>query len=127
MANWDKLNKEFYDRLNDMTDIEWNNWYNNLKIKRSMKTQEQCRMTKDVVKTTYIPNKQTALSVDILIPKNTNVEINYAGSKKEFMCDSVEILIGIGKDYTAYLTMDIEAFEALQIGELITILPFAEE
>ena len=120
MANWEKLNKEFYDKLNNMTYEDWNNWYNNLKIKRSMKTQKQCRMTKDVVKTTYIPLEQTKLAVDIFIPKNSHVEINHKGAKKEFMCDSVEILIGIGKDNTAYLTMDIEAFKALQIGTLIT-------
>ena len=127
MANWTKLNKEFYDRLNNMTDTEWDKWYNNLKIKRSMETQEQCRMTKDVVKTVYIPHTHDKLGINIHIPENATIEINKAGAKKEYLIDSVEIIFGIGKDFVGYITMDAESYKALKNGEPITILPFTEE
>lgn len=85
-----------------------------------MKTQEEKRMTKDVGITNYIPHSKTDLGIEITIPKNATVEINESGLKKEFYVETVELLIGIGKNNTASLIMDIEAFEALKNGELLT-------
>ena len=34
MANWEKLSKEFDDKLNSMTKEDWDNWYVNVEQKR---------------------------------------------------------------------------------------------
>ena len=34
MANWEKLSKEFDDKLNSMTKEDWDNWYKNVEQKR---------------------------------------------------------------------------------------------
>ena len=36
MANWDKLNKEFDAILNNISDEEWNDWYNNIDAQKDM-------------------------------------------------------------------------------------------
>ena len=36
MANWDKLNKEFDVILNNISDEEWNDWYNNIDAQKDM-------------------------------------------------------------------------------------------
>lgn len=36
MANWDKLNKEFDAILNNISDEEWNDWYNNIDAQKEM-------------------------------------------------------------------------------------------
>lgn len=36
MANWDKLNKEFDEILNNISDEEWNDWYNNIDRQKDM-------------------------------------------------------------------------------------------
>ena len=41
--------------------------------------------------------------------------------KKEFFTDTIEMIIGIGKNHTASLTMDVDAWEALKNGEEINI------
>lgn len=85
-----------------------------------METQRGIKMVKDVVKTKSIDLAVTELGVMINIPENTEVQINESGLKKEYFTQSVEVLIGIGKDNTASLIMDIEAFKALKNGELLT-------
>lgn len=40
MANWNKLNKEFDNVINNLTDKDWNDWYDNIdKQKESCKIQ----------------------------------------------------------------------------------------
>lgn len=36
MANWDKLNEEFDAILNNISDEEWNDWYNNIEAQKDM-------------------------------------------------------------------------------------------
>jgi len=36
MANWDILNKEFDAILNNISDEEWNDWYNNIDSQKEM-------------------------------------------------------------------------------------------
>ena len=36
MANWDKLNKEFDAILDNISDQEWNDWYNNIDAQKEM-------------------------------------------------------------------------------------------
>lgn len=44
-----------------------------------------------------------------------------AGSKREWFVPTVEVVIGIGKDHVAYLTMDDDAWKALKKGQKINI------
>ena len=36
MANWDILNKEFDDILNNISDDDWSDWFNNLDAQKEM-------------------------------------------------------------------------------------------
>lgn len=40
MANWNKLNKEFYSVLNDISDVDWDNWMNQRDAKKAMRRLE---------------------------------------------------------------------------------------
>jgi hypothetical protein len=61
------------------------------------------------------------LGKGILIPMTAILTENKAGMKREYAVDTVEVLIGIGKDHTASLIMDYEALKALQSGGEISI------
>ena len=37
MANWEKLNKEFYDVLESFTDIQWDEWMDSRATKKAMR------------------------------------------------------------------------------------------
>lgn len=74
-------------------------------------------MDKDVSSTEYTPLQIANFTVNMAIPNNAVVHINKPGLIKEFFVESVEVTIGIGKDHTASLIMDIEAFAALKKGE----------
>lgn len=78
------------------------------------------RMTKDVCSTEYNFKEEQKFGVNMAIPNNAIVEIHNAGTKREYFTESIEVLIGIGKDYTASLIMDLEAFNELKKGKPIT-------
>ena len=61
------------------------------------------------------------LGKGITIPMTAILIENKSGMKREYAVDTVEVLIGIGKDHTASLIMDSEALKALQAGEEINI------
>ncbi len=63
----------------------------------------------------------TRLGREIKISPKANITVNKPGFKTEFFVETVNVLIGIGKDWTADLIMDIEAWEALNRGEKISI------
>lgn len=55
------------------------------------------------------------------IGARSKVAINKAGFTLTHYNPTVDVLIGIGKDYVARLIMDVEAWEALKNGEPIDI------
>lgn len=61
------------------------------------------------------------LGREIKISPKSSIAINTAGFTTEFFVDTVSVLIGIGKDYTADLIMTKEAWYALNNGEKINI------
>lgn len=61
------------------------------------------------------------LGTEIKISPKANITINSAGFKTEFFVETVNVLIGIGKDHTADLIMTKDAWEALNSGEKIDI------
>lgn len=61
------------------------------------------------------------LGKEIHIPANAEMTVNKAGQSTTWYVDNVEILIGIGKDHTATLTMGREAHVALMAGEKLQI------
>ncbi len=40
MANWEKLDKQFYDLMNSFTDIAWETWMDNRAAKKAMREME---------------------------------------------------------------------------------------
>lgn len=66
------------------------------------------------------------LGKEIKISPKSYVELIGPGFKKECFTDTVMITIGIGKDHTASLVMDDEAWEALKSGEKIHISTLKE-
>lgn len=40
MANWEKLNKEFDDVFDNISDQEWSDWYNNIDAQKEMYQKE---------------------------------------------------------------------------------------
>lgn len=61
------------------------------------------------------------LGKEIKISPKANITVNKAGFKTEFFTETVNVCIGIGKDYTADLIMTKDAWKALQKGEKISI------
>ena len=61
------------------------------------------------------------LGAEVKISPKSNVCVNRSGYKMEFFVDSVSLVIGIGKDHSAELVMDKEAWEALKNGAKIDI------
>lgn len=44
MADWDKLKKEYYDLVNNMSDKDWNKWYNNRhKVNKQLEEEYQIK------------------------------------------------------------------------------------
>ena len=58
---------------------------------------------------------------EVKITPKANAIVRKPGAELTFHGESVEVLVGIGKNHTAFLVMDIEAWEALQAGEPVTI------
>jgi len=59
------------------------------------------------------------LGREIKISPKTLVSINNPGYKKEYFTHTVEVIIGIGKNNTASILMDIDTWEALKNGDEI--------
>jgi hypothetical protein len=59
------------------------------------------------------------LGKKIVFPANTGVQLNQEGFKQEWAVKTISIIIGIGRDNTAELIMDLEAWEALKSGQEI--------
>ena len=66
------------------------------------------------------------LGEEIKISPKSKVNINKPGYKVEYFTPTVEVLIGIGKDNTATLIMDEDAWKALKAGEPIDITTLKE-
>jgi hypothetical protein len=62
-----------------------------------------------------------ALGKEVRISPKANLTVNVAGFSVKYYVETVEVLIGIGKDHTASLIMDIDAWKALNAGEEISI------
>jgi hypothetical protein len=71
--------------------------------------------------TNYPLTKPSRLGREIKISPKAHIDVIEAGYKTEFGVPIIEVLIGIGKDHTASLIMDTEAWEALRAGEKINI------
>ena len=61
------------------------------------------------------------LGQEITIPANAKMIVNKAGISTQWYVDSVEMLIGIGKDHTATLIMDRQSHKALLDGAKLHI------
>lgn len=61
------------------------------------------------------------LGREIKISPKAKIDLNSPGYSVRYHVETVSILIGIGKDHTADLTMDIESWQALNSGETIHI------
>jgi len=61
------------------------------------------------------------LGRELKISDNSLVTENSSGYNIEYCVDTIEVLIGIGKDHTASLIMDKEAWEVFKSGENIHI------
>lgn len=67
------------------------------------------------------PNNHGELGRELRIGKKSHVYVNNPGFKVEYFVPSVELLFGIGKNHTASIIMDTDAWEALQKGEETSI------
>jgi len=61
------------------------------------------------------------LGKEIKISPKSHVCVNRSGYRMEFFFETVSVIIGIGKDHSAELVMDKEAWEALKGGAKIDI------
>jgi hypothetical protein len=69
----------------------------------------------------YVIDKFSNLGREIKISPKANVSVNKKGFKTEFYVETINVVIGIGRDHTADLIMSVEAWEALNKGEEIKI------
>lgn len=67
-----------------------------------------------------------SLGRELKISPKTHVCINKPGYKQEFFAESVSLVIGIGKNHTADITMSKEAWEAFKSGEEVSITTLKE-
>lgn len=72
------------------------------------------------------PENFGALGKQIKIGAKSNISVNKPGYKCEWFVPTVEVLIGIGKDHTAHLLMDTDAWKALKKGSKIHITTVQE-
>ena len=61
------------------------------------------------------------LGKEIRISPKANISVNKPGFKTEFFVESVDVLIGIGKDHAADLIMSKDSWEALLAGAEVSI------
>jgi hypothetical protein len=86
-----------------------------------MKETEIRRMDKITSRTDQVIKTFGRLGRELRISPKANVTVNKAGHKKEFFVETIDVIIGIGNDFTASLVMDIDAWEAFKKGEKIHI------
>lgn len=67
------------------------------------------------------PENYGSLGKRIEIGSKACVSKNKAGFKIEYFTPTIQVLIGIGKDHTAYLIMDEDAWKALKKDNKISI------
>ncbi len=67
-----------------------------------------------------------SLGRELKISPKSHITVNKPGYKQEFFVESVSLLVGIGKDHTADITMSKEAWEAFKAGEEIEITTLKE-
>jgi hypothetical protein len=63
----------------------------------------------------------TPLGRELKISPKALLSVNSPGYKKEIFVESVQLMIGIGKDHTADLIMPKDSWEAFLAGEEISI------
>jgi hypothetical protein len=88
MANWDILNKEFDAILNNISDEEWNDWYNNIDSQKEM-CQKQMLLEAKMQSEKIIFNKlfgnliinETLESKAIVNSSNIQITGNFSESK----------------------------------------------
>jgi hypothetical protein len=71
-------------------------------------------------------NKFDKLGKEIKISPKACAMVCKPGFTTEYFVDTVNVLVGIGKDHTADLTMTRDAWEALKQGEEVTITTLEE-
>ena len=57
----------------------------------------------------------------IEIGSTSYLSVNKPGFKKEYFTPTIQLLIGIGKNHTATLVMDTDAWKALKEGQKVSI------
>lgn len=70
MANWDKLNTEFYNVLNTFSDEDWNNWESNRASKKEMRRLEmllKAKQQEEKIKLSQIVSQAIETIPDIFI------------------------------------------------------------
>lgn len=90
----------------------------NLNIKVKMVSEDDSKTTRTYKQTI---TQFTSLGKEIKVSPKSHICINEPGYVQEFFVESVSVLIGIGKDHTADITMTKDAWEALKRGEEVTI------
>ena len=71
--------------------------------------------------TNYPLTRPSRLGREIKITPKAHILVMEPGFKVEYGVGIIEVCIGIGKDHTASLLMDVDAWEALKAGESINI------
>lgn len=69
----------------------------------------------------YEIEKISSLGKEIKISPKSHMTINKPGYKSEYFVETVNVVIGIGKDHTADLVMSKDSWEALLKGEKVHI------
>jgi hypothetical protein len=86
------------------------------KLKKKIKIEPSVRSI-----TKAYPENFGALGKRIEFGAKSKVTFNSPGMEVKFFTTTVDVLIGIGKDHTANLIMDIDAWKALNKGDKIHI------
>lgn len=63
----------------------------------------------------------SSLGKEIKISPKAHVSKNKSGFKIEYAVPTISICVGIGNDHTCELTMDVEAWKALNDGEKLHV------
>lgn len=61
------------------------------------------------------------LGTKIVVSPKSHISVNSPGYSLKYYIPTVEVVIGVGSEYTAHLIMDIDAWEALNKGAKVDI------
>lgn len=81
MANWNKLNTEFYTLLNDITDVDWENWMTLRDARKAMRRMEltlRAKMQEEKLLLDSIKGTQSYINIfstDIVANSHINFKI----------------------------------------------------